>query len=249
VDDVDDEVIDVVEEGIVDTVKASISYRITDENVEDLYLLGTGNLSGRGNAAANYIQGTSGNNRLRGEGGEDSLDGMSGNDTLDGGDGADELDGGQGNDRFVWDINDLLVDGGDFSGNKWLHDRIVVTGYGNDLNFSSSAEAGPEVVGIDELDLRGSGDNFLTADAPTLLDITSDGKYFVVMGNAGDTLTLMDNAADIESGTPVGTWTKVGDDVMHAGRLVDTYQSSIFGFRVIVDSAVEVTVVPVEIIT
>jgi Ca2+-binding RTX toxin-like protein len=242
VDDVDDEVIDVVEEGIVDTVKASISYRITDENVEDLYLLGTGNLSGRGNAAANYIQGTSGNNRLRGEGGDDSLDGMSGNDTLDGGDGADELDGGSGNDRFVWDINDLLVDGGDVAGNKWLHDRIVVKGGENALDFSSSAEAGPEIVGIDELDLRGSGDNSLVADAPTLLDITG-GRYFVVMGNAGDALTLVDNAAEGE--TPEGIWSQTADDVMHAGRLVDSYQSSIFGFRVFVDSAVEVTIVPI----
>ncbi len=50
---------------------------------------------------------------LFGGSGQDVLYGHRGNDYLDGGDGIDKLSGNAGNDLFNFDINDILVDGGD----------------------------------------------------------------------------------------------------------------------------------------
>ncbi|MEH2536615.1 MULTISPECIES: beta strand repeat-containing protein [unclassified Bradyrhizobium] len=79
VDNVGDVVTEVVDEGI-DTVQSSVSYTLGD-NVENLTLLGSGNLSGTGNAADNVITGNSGNNLLAGLGGADTLIGNTGVDT------------------------------------------------------------------------------------------------------------------------------------------------------------------------
>jgi Ca2+-binding RTX toxin-like protein len=79
----------------IDTVRASTSYRLGD-NVENLTLLGAGNINGTGNDLANVLIGSSGKNNLSGLGGNDALYGQDGDDTLIGGAGADWLDGGNG---------------------------------------------------------------------------------------------------------------------------------------------------------
>src|SRR3989304_200938 len=77
---------DIVQIGVSDTL---------DAEVEELVLLGTGNINGTGNALDNVITGTSGNN------------------SLSGGLGADTLIGGAGNDTLVVDnINDVVVEEG-----------------------------------------------------------------------------------------------------------------------------------------
>lgn len=60
--------------------------------IENLILMGTGNINGTGNNLANGLTGNGANN---------VLDGGSGNDTLNGGSGADRLNGGLGNDRLT----------------------------------------------------------------------------------------------------------------------------------------------------
>jgi Ca2+-binding RTX toxin-like protein len=94
-------IIEDVGEG-VDTVETTVSYTL-GANLENLLLLGTGGISGTGNALDNVLTGNRGAN---------SLSGGDGNDTLEGGDGHDRLDGGDGDDFLYGQIgNDILTGG------------------------------------------------------------------------------------------------------------------------------------------
>lgn len=87
--DAGDAVVEAAGEGLDDVVSA-IDWTL-EEDVEDLSLSGTADLSGIGNAAANTITGNAGANILSGEGGADTLSGGAGADTLIGGEGEDAL--------------------------------------------------------------------------------------------------------------------------------------------------------------
>ncbi|MTH79961.1 calcium-binding protein [Paracoccus aestuariivivens] len=109
VDNAGDVVIEAAGEGI-DLVQSAVSHALR-VNVENLTLLGTGNLAGSGNAATNLITGNAGNNRLSGLAGNDTINGGSGNDILDGGAGTDRMSGGAGNDVYRVDaIGDLTLE-------------------------------------------------------------------------------------------------------------------------------------------
>lgn len=84
-----------------DTVRSTASYALGFA-LENLVLLGTADLSGTGNSAANRMTGNAGANWLNGGRGNDSLWGGDGTDRLMGGDGADLLTGGAGADRFLF---------------------------------------------------------------------------------------------------------------------------------------------------
>ncbi len=98
VGDTDDEVLEAVGDG-TDKIKASISYTLPI-NVENLILVGTATINGKGNGLPNKITGNSAKNVLRGEGGDDRLDGGNGNDRLMGGAGTNVLIGGAGRDYY-----------------------------------------------------------------------------------------------------------------------------------------------------
>ncbi len=80
-----------------DRVDSTVSW-VLWEHVEDLRLIGTKGISGRGNELGNRMEGNGAANGLKGYGGNDTLSGGAGADRLDGGDGADVLGGGMGND-------------------------------------------------------------------------------------------------------------------------------------------------------
>lgn len=117
VDTVGDQVIEVAGEGH-DVVYATISHAL-QANVEDLYLAGSSNIDGTGNADANAIFGNAGNN------------------AIDGGAGADILTGGSGNDRFLFGAGqangDVVTD---FQGNGGSGDLLVFSGYGAGATFT-----------------------------------------------------------------------------------------------------------------
>jgi Ca2+-binding RTX toxin-like protein len=80
--------------------------------LENLTLLGTEDVSGKGNALHNVLTGNAGANRLHGEAGNDTVSGGTGNDWLDGGTGVDQLRGGVGDDTYVIDnIGDRVFEG------------------------------------------------------------------------------------------------------------------------------------------
>ena len=74
----------------IDTVHTTINYTL-GANVEQLFIDGTGDANGTGNALDNFIEGNDGKNKL---------DGAAGNDTLYGGNGDDSLIGGLGQDQL-----------------------------------------------------------------------------------------------------------------------------------------------------
>lgn len=95
-----DIVIEALNAGI-DLVKSSTSTSLS-ENVENLTLIGSGNVNGSGNELNNRITGNIGNNLLEGKEGNDFLKGGSGNDILK---------GGTGNDNYwIYDLGDIIIE-------------------------------------------------------------------------------------------------------------------------------------------
>ncbi|WP_088285003.1 calcium-binding protein [Ideonella sp. A 288] len=86
--------------GGLDKVKSSVTYTLTDSDVEDLELTTALPLGGTGNVSDNTITGNAAGNTLLGLAGADVLLGMGGNDLLQGGFGADTLAGGLGGDTL-----------------------------------------------------------------------------------------------------------------------------------------------------
>ncbi len=80
--------IEVADGGDMDTVRSSVSYRLSD-NVEKLVLIGSADIKGIGTGLGDFLYGNSGKNVLRGLAGSDALYGGKGNDHLTGGADAD----------------------------------------------------------------------------------------------------------------------------------------------------------------
>jgi len=131
----EDKIIEIVNDGDVDQVLASVSYDLnTSLNIESLTLNGAKAVSGVGNELSNSLQESDGGkvaNSFNGMAGDDTILAEGGNDTLEGGEGDDELDGGAGTDTAIFYYSQ------DFY--QWTRnvdtdgvDQIVVAYIGND---------------------------------------------------------------------------------------------------------------------
>ncbi len=117
-----------------DTIKTSVTLASLAANVENLTLLGTGNINGTGSTGDNVMTGNAGNNTLTGNAGNDTLDGKGGNDTLNGGAGADTYWFGQGYG------SDLIIDS-DAAANVKDVVRFTAGIAQSDIKFTQSGNA------------------------------------------------------------------------------------------------------------
>ncbi|MCR6636386.1 cadherin domain-containing protein [Devosia sp.] len=158
--------------GGVDTVEAGADYMLA-ANVENLILIGTGNLSGTGNDADNSIVGTIGNNVIDGGLGNDTMTGGQGDDTYYVDSSADRVveSAGAGNDEIRSKLNVFGLAG---LGNV---ERLSFVGTGN---FTGTGNGLANVItggdGADTLDGAGGAD--------TMAGAANDDTYIV--NNAGD---------------------------------------------------------------
>jgi Ca2+-binding RTX toxin-like protein len=191
----------------VDTVASSVSFSLANTArllgaVENLTLLGAGNINGTGNALNNGIIGNGGDNTLSGLGGNDTIQGLGGNDVLDGGTGLDVLKGGDGNDTYVIDAaGDKVDEEGKLDSADSVRSTITV-----DLNtLGGGAIERATLLGAGAVNATGNGGgNSLTGNkAANTLDgrggadamSGGDGADTYIVDNLGDTVTETNAAA------------------------------------------------------
>ena len=201
--------------GGVDTVHAFGSHTLA-LHVENLVLIGTGNVNGAGNAGNNSLTGNAAANALFGMAGTDTLFGGAGNDTLNGGTGADIMVGGAGNDVYVVDhLGDSITEaaGGGIDlvqsalgYTLGVHvERLVLTGSanvsgtGNALDNILSGNAGNNVLtgfaGDDALVGAGGNDTLQGGLGNDTLNAGAGADSMV--GGLGDDLYVVDNGGDV----------------------------------------------------
>ncbi|WP_114008007.1 beta strand repeat-containing protein [Cohaesibacter intestini] len=212
VDDAGDQ-IEEVSGGGTDLVMSYISLALRDKSqyVENLQLLGTGNLSGTGNGLANSITGNGGNNILNGAFGDDVLFGGLGNDIFKDDTGADRMVGGGGNDVYYVDdagdrveesagggtdlvysyIDFALRDHSQYLENLQLLGTGNTRGTGNGLDNSITGNSGNNVLngaaGNDTLRGGAGNDIFLdNSGADRMIGGVGNDVYYV--DDAGDTI-------------------------------------------------------------
>jgi trimeric autotransporter adhesin len=162
-----------------DTVAASISWALTGgSNIENIQLLGEGDLIATGDAGANVLVGNGGRNVIRG---------LGGNDTLDGGGNADVLYGGQGDDRYLVDDSGDQVKELDGEG----RDSVVATAsfvladFVEDLSLGGTANLDATGNAADNHIAGNAGNNTLSGGAGNdLLDGAAGND--VLFGGAGN---------------------------------------------------------------
>jgi Ca2+-binding RTX toxin-like protein len=189
--------------GGLDRITTSLSWTLGDE-VEQLILAGTADLSGVGNALANTLMGNAGANLLQG------LDGA---DVLDGSAGADTMEGGAGNDVYTVDnLGDVVVE---------------VASAGTDtvkasISYALTADVERLVLtGVDALSGTGNGlANLLTGNAGANLLAGLDGNDTITAG-AGDDVLMGGVGADLLTGGLGADIFRFGSALEGADRITD----------------------------
>ena len=194
-------------QGGIDTVNASVSYKLTGY-AENVTLTGTDAINATGNSLANKLVGNSGNNVLDGGAGADVMSGGLGNDTYyvdNAGDVVADLPNG-GTDTVISTVTRTL---GDNQENLTLAGTAAINGAGNSLDNIITGNSARNVLtgggGADKM-YGGLGDDFYYVDnaGDTVVessDATLGGTDTVnstisyTLGNYVENLTLSGTAA------------------------------------------------------
>jgi Ca2+-binding RTX toxin-like protein len=186
VDDAGDEVVELDDEGI-DSVQSRVDRQLA-ANVENLKLLGTADLDGRGNGLANSIVGNKADNELFGFDGADGLYGDAGDDLLDGGAGIDRMSGGTGDDRYIVDDSlDVVSE----SGNSGFDEVTASVSYTLSANVERLVLSG--VADIDGTGGAGVNEVIGNSGANRLAGGWGDD---VLRGGGGDDTLIFDSGLD-----------------------------------------------------
>jgi len=167
---------------------------VNGDGLDDLIIGAHGaDPAGLSNAGKSYViygsnftgaitqQGGAGVDVLTGTAALDVLVGGMGNDILTSGGGADVLYAGAGNDILgISDTSFKRINGG--TGN----DTLRVDGSGITLDLATLANN--KIMGIEQIDITGTGNNTLTLNKLDLQHLSDDGNQLIVLGNAGDTV-------------------------------------------------------------
>ena len=152
--------------GGIDTVQSSVAFSLaTRVNVDNLTLLGSGDINGTGNALANTILGNSGKN------------------VLDGGAGADVLKGGAGNDTYVFDsLADSAIEDAAAGTDELKTKVLIAAGLANVENYT--------YTGTKAWSFTGTGDDnkIVGAAAGDTLDGAAGND--TLLGNGGNDLLI-----------------------------------------------------------
>jgi len=181
VDQITDVIVEFAGEGTDSVYSTAAKYGLS-ANVENLYLMGSANISGSGNGLDNLIVGNSGNNTLYGWGGSD---------TLVGGAGADTMYGGDGNDQYVVDnASDVVVE----LANQGT-DSVFVLG---NLSYALSDNVENLYLDWDDYGVTATGNAMNNNIGGSLADNVIDGGLGedYMMGYSGNDTYYVDNVLD-----------------------------------------------------
>ena len=178
VDNLGDSVIEKENEG-TDTINTAISYELPD-NVENLILVGSGNINGKGNNLNNTITGNDGDN---------IIDGLSGINTLQ---------GGKGDDTYIinsTNANDVIIENAD-EGDDTVQSSITYTLNMNNVeNLVLTGDSSINGTGndLDNYIVGNEQDNILSGNAGNDILYGGGGKD-TLKGGIGDDTYIIDSA-------------------------------------------------------
>jgi Ca2+-binding RTX toxin-like protein len=187
-----DQIVEIAGAG-TDLVKASVTFKLNDVDVENLTLTGSTAINGTGNSSANLIKGNSASNTLKGLVGNDTLQGNGGDDIIEGGDDADRIYGGLGidilhghgaandneEDRFYFSTalnattNWDKIESASFDGVDGVEDDEI---YLDDAIFTGLSMAGGALVEYAEG--AGTTGNLVTDGVGIYLDTSTGNLYY-----------------------------------------------------------------------